>query len=423
MSATIPAATEQIDYDDLYARWERGNWRATEVDFSQDRIDWHERMTEEQRRGALWIFTLFFHGEDTVADTLGPYIEAAPLEEQKEFLTTQQVDETRHTIFFKRFFEEVVGIGDGTVGGTLSATAPQLSWGHRQTFGHLEEMAQRLKREPDDRLLLAKAVTLYHIMIEGGLAQSGQHILDTKLEELDLLPGFRAGMRNVALDEQRHIAFGVRLLADLYRADPQPVQDAIVEEFGAVLPMSTCVAEIPGWDDTYTTSLGYTLEDLYEEGARMQEARLRAIGLPLDDIPRFPLPLDMPPRERGVRGITLMRSGYLGPRHNYKGPDAVSTEILFDQVRRSVDPSAVKAGTTLQWEFTDHEPWHLVVDNGATRVVQGAHPKPTLTLHSDFADWVDVGAGRADPAKLLLTRRLKPRGDLRLLLKLPRLFG
>ena len=49
---------------------------------------------------------------------------------------------------------------------------------------------------------------------------------------------------------------------------------------------------IPGWDDR-TRVLGYTLEELYEEGARMQEARLRAVGLPLDDIPRFPLPIDL----------------------------------------------------------------------------------------------------------------------------------
>ena len=53
MSATIPAATQQIDYQDLYARWEKGNWRAMEVDFTQDRIDWHERMTPEQRKGAM----------------------------------------------------------------------------------------------------------------------------------------------------------------------------------------------------------------------------------------------------------------------------------------------------------------------------------------------------------------------------------
>jgi hypothetical protein len=35
MTATIPAATEQISYADLYTRWERGNWRATEIDFSR----------------------------------------------------------------------------------------------------------------------------------------------------------------------------------------------------------------------------------------------------------------------------------------------------------------------------------------------------------------------------------------------------
>ena len=425
MAATvsIPAATEQISYTDLYARWERGNWRATEIDFSQDRIDWHERMTPEQRRGAMWIFSLFFHGEDAVADTLGPYIDAAPLEEQKEFLTTQQVDEARHTIFFKRFFEDVVGIGDGTVGGTLSATMPELTWGHRKTFGHLEDMAQRLRSSRDDRLLLTRALTLYHMMIEGGLAQSGQHMLDVAFERLDMLPGFRDGMRNVALDEQRHIAFGVRMLADFYREDPENVQDAIVEEFRESLPMSTCVAEIPGWDETYTTSLGYTLADLYEEGARMQEARLRSIGLPLDEIRNFPLPIDLPPRERGERGITLMKAGYLGPKHNYKGPDPASIEIIFDQLRRNAADDVVRPGTTIQWDFTDTEPWHLVVDNGDTRAVRGAAGSPSLRFRMTSEDFADVSSGRADPAKLMLRRRMRPSGDLRLLLKLPKLFG
>ena len=119
----MPAATAQITYDDLYARWEKGNWSATELDFSQDRIDWHERLTPAQRDAALWLFTLFFHGEDSVADNLSPFIDAAPLEEQKYFLTTQQVDEARHAVFFKRFMHEVVGVGDGTMGGVLRATA------------------------------------------------------------------------------------------------------------------------------------------------------------------------------------------------------------------------------------------------------------------------------------------------------------
>jgi hypothetical protein len=35
----MPAAiaADQISYEDLYARWEQGNWRASELDFSVDR--------------------------------------------------------------------------------------------------------------------------------------------------------------------------------------------------------------------------------------------------------------------------------------------------------------------------------------------------------------------------------------------------
>src|SRR5271167_1193180 len=103
--ANLP--TDAISYDDLYARWERGNWSATELDFSEDARQWREEFSEFERRAALWNYSLFFWGEDAVADNLSPYIDAAPREEQKYFLTTQQVDEARHAVFFKRFMNEV----------------------------------------------------------------------------------------------------------------------------------------------------------------------------------------------------------------------------------------------------------------------------------------------------------------------------
>src|SRR5882672_209268 len=146
-AVTVPASTEQVTYEDLYRRWEKGNWRATELDFTQDRVDWHERLTEDQRRGALWLFTLFFHGEDSVTDNLSPYIDAARTEEQTYFLATQQVDEARHAVFFKRFMHEVVGLGDGSTGGALRATLPELGWGHRHVFGRLDRMADELRKD------------------------------------------------------------------------------------------------------------------------------------------------------------------------------------------------------------------------------------------------------------------------------------
>src|SRR5947209_529096 len=162
-TVTVPAGTAQIRYDDLYARWERGNWVSTELDFDQDRADWEERLDDEQRRTALWIFSLFFHGEDAVADDLAAFVDAVPDAEQRYFLTTQQVDEARHAMFFKRFLHEVAGQGDGSLGGGLSATEDNLTWGHREAFGRLETLSREL-RSDSSAPRLAAAITLYHII-------------------------------------------------------------------------------------------------------------------------------------------------------------------------------------------------------------------------------------------------------------------
>ena len=103
---------QRVSDDDLYRRWEKGNWSATEIDFSEDRRQWQEQFGELERRAALWNYAMSFHGEDSVADNLSPFIDAAPREEQKYFLATQQVDEARHAIFFGRFMREVVENGD-----------------------------------------------------------------------------------------------------------------------------------------------------------------------------------------------------------------------------------------------------------------------------------------------------------------------
>jgi ribonucleotide reductase beta subunit family protein with ferritin-like domain len=419
--SSAASVTDAMSYEDLYARWEKGNWRATEIDFSQDVVDWHEKLTAEQRRSAVWLYALFFHGEDSVADNLSPYIDAAPLEEQRYFLATQQVDEARHAVFFNRFMHEVVRAGDGSLSGGLSATRDQLTWGHLKVFGRLDEMADELRKDRSPTKLAA-AVTLYHLIIEASLAQPGQHCIESYLERLDLLPGFREGMRNVSLDEQRHIGFGVKLLADLYRDDPQGIQDAIVNTIREVLPWTTAVPKPPNWDRSYTECFGFSLEDLFEEGARSIEAKLRAVGLPLDDIQGLPFPLDLPPRQRGERGIKLLEAGMLGEKDGPVTRDPEAIEILFDTIRRQADPRYVPAGTTIQWKFPDEDPWFVRLDNGATSAQQGIAPHPDLTLRCAFDDWVDVVAGREDPRRLMLRRRLKPRGDLRLLLRLPKVF-
>jgi ribonucleotide reductase beta subunit family protein with ferritin-like domain len=140
-------------------RWEQGNWRATEIDFSTDREQWEGALTDIDRRSALWTYSLFFHGEDSVADNLSPYIDAAPTEEQRYFLATQQADEARHAVLFGRFMREVAHAGAGAdTAASLAATEPELTWGFRKVFGRLDRMADELRRDRA-KSKLAQAVT------------------------------------------------------------------------------------------------------------------------------------------------------------------------------------------------------------------------------------------------------------------------
>jgi hypothetical protein len=415
-------AMDRISYEDLYRRWEKGNWCATDLDFSQDRVDWHERFGDIERRAALWNYSMFFHGEDSVTDNLSPYIDAAPREEQKYFLATQQVDEARHSVFFARFMKEVVDRGE-TIAGSLASTQPELSWGFRRTFEKLDDVADRLRK---DKSLpnLAASICMYHLIVEATLAQPGQHFIEGYLDDMQILPGFRAGMENVSKDEQRHIGFGVKMIHDLVQEDPE-CRDAIADLLREVLPMTVGVFVPPNWDMRYIECFGSTMLDVYEQGMQSLDQKLRSAGVSFESLPGAPVvPLDMNPRERSTRAIQLVRAGIFGEKTGPPDRDPETVGLLFDFISRVVNTDATpNGGATIQWDFTDTDPWHLVFDNGSTRAVRGRMEAPDLTLRTSFETWSDVVAGREDPRLAMAKLKLRPRGDLRLLLRMQKLLG
>jgi ribonucleotide reductase beta subunit family protein with ferritin-like domain len=424
MSTNVPlrTAADAISYEDLYARWERGNWRASEIDFSEDARQWQDELSDFERDAALWNYALFFWGEDAVADGLSPYIDAAPHEEQKYFLATQQVDEARHAVFFSRFMEEVAGVDGGSTGERLAAIEPQLTWGFRKVFGRLETMCAELRRRPT-RTNLAAAITLYHIVIEAALAQPGQHFITRYLEERQIMPGFRSGMEKVAQDEQRHIGFGVKLLSDLCREDPD-CRHAVAEMLREVIPWTAAVLVPPGWDRRYTEVFGFTLEEIGAEGAMSLETKLRSAGLPIDDLPGPPIfSTELEPIERARMGQRLVWGGILGEKTGPPRSDPETMAALFQLLVGGLDHEHPPSRPgTIQWEFPDAAPWHLVVANGDTRVAPGISESPTVTLKCRYEEWADLVGGRQNGLRLAATGRLRPRGDLRWLWSARRIF-
>src|SRR6476661_334938 len=190
-----------LTYSQLYELWERQQWRTQDLDFTQDRLDWHG-FPEEERFQRMYGLSSFFIGEQRVADELGPMMRAAPTEEMRIFLCTQIADEARHVAFFNRFYDEVGVLEADSLQGRLEETSAHLNPKFRELFDEmLKSRVDRIAVEPEDLESLVEAVTLYHMVIEGMLALTGQHFIIEFNENAGTLPGFVEGFNNVARDE------------------------------------------------------------------------------------------------------------------------------------------------------------------------------------------------------------------------------
>jgi len=328
-------------------------------------------------------------------------------------------------VFFKRFMQEVCGIGSGSMQSGLQAIKPQLTPGFRKIFDRLDTMADELRADRSPAQLAA-AVTLYHIVIEASLAQPGQHFICSYLEERDVLPAFREGMQNIAADEQRHIGFGVKLLADLRREDPVGVPKAVAKLLNEVTRYAAQVLMPPGWDESYITVFGATYDEVGGEGLTSMTTKLRSAGLAVESLPgpRI-LPAGLEPLEISRQGRELAKAGIIGVREGPSKRDPETVALLFDTVRRQVNPNhGLKRPTTFQWEFTDPDvpAWHLRVDNGSSSAAQGLAPNPDLRLKVSYQDFADIVGNRLDPLRAMATGRLRPRGNPLALKRLTQVF-
>jgi ribonucleoside-diphosphate reductase beta chain len=140
----------------------------------------------------------------------------------------------------------VLGI-DGTFEGRLAAARADVSPDFVKLFdGHLIDAGRALIEDPADREAKIDFVVIYHVLIEGTLALTGQHFITRAFEERGILPGFTEGFRRVATGEHRHIAYGTWYLRE-QAADPglrRRIGDRLLE----LLPVTAAVLVPPGVD-------------------------------------------------------------------------------------------------------------------------------------------------------------------------------
>jgi ribonucleoside-diphosphate reductase beta chain len=279
-----------MSYEQLYALWERQNWRAHELDFSIDREHWLVSPAEAQRHTAFSVGS-FYVGEERVTADLAPFLLAAPNGEVEAFLATQLVDEMRHAVFFDRWASEVMGLESGSFRDRLNEIEDRMlgPW-HFLFDDSLREIANRIKDRPDDLELFVEGIVTYHMVTEGVLAMPGQRIMIEYTADHDLYPGFNEGFRLVEQDEHRHIAFGVRFLKDVCEERPE-MKGVIVRRLEQLLPEAAEVFCPPEADDPSDfISYGHHSSQVYGFAYQALKRRMAAIGI------------EIPPPERLMPG-------------------------------------------------------------------------------------------------------------------------
>jgi len=388
-----------------------------------DAQQWHSHFDARQRRAALWNYAMFLTGIERIERALTAVLLAVPGHAERSFLATQISDEARSRIFFERFLREVAGQGNDTAS-TLRAAERHLTWGFRQIFGELDRVAEALRKKPGDRPVLAQAVSLCHVIIEGVLAIPGQHFIQRYVEKQGLLPGLTRGLSHVALDEARHVAFGMRLLRDMVSTS-KDCRDAVIAMCNRTLPWMVGVFVPPGLDSSYSEGFDFTLADVYAFGLKSLESKLERVGI----APRELMLLSLDDRslsyeERAKRLLVLVRAGVIGDDRREPRLSLEAFEILFDGTARALDVAvAASLGGPIEWDFTDAEPWHVIVTNGRVEAKPGRAGTPALCLEIASGDWAKVALGRSPARWALVTRKLRVHGHLPAKAKLAKLFN
>jgi ribonucleoside-diphosphate reductase beta chain len=270
-----------LDYRQLYALWERQNWKAHELDLTVDREQWVVNPSDAQE-DITWSLGSFYVGEERVTADLAPFLTAAPSGEIELFLATQLVDEARHAAFFDRFGAEVMCLSADDLRGRMREVESLLTGPWREVFDDgLRDVARRIQAKPDDFDLFVEGIATYHMVVEGFLAVTGQTLIRDYMVEHGLYPGFCEGFGLVERDEHRHVAFGVRFLRDAIAEDAR--HRRTVERVVLDLAPRAAHVFVPPYvtDPRQFVSYGYTSQQIYGFAYRTLKRRMGVLGIEL----------------------------------------------------------------------------------------------------------------------------------------------
>jgi ribonucleoside-diphosphate reductase beta chain len=238
-------------------------WSPFEVNMSDDRACFYQRLTEEEK----FLYTNVFASLTTadlavgnnVAELILPVIKCAEL---KQFLFRQIADEALHNLAYFHVLE-VLGLDQEDVYSRYQRI-PQISqlfdWARGKT--HLDEVG------------FVEALIAWGMFIEGVWFQTGFAPI-MSLRRRNLMTGTGTQLEWIFIDEVQHVAFNARMLNAIFQEDPalRPTESSVYRIFEEGIQATGIWA-----DYCIPDILGYNRKLHMQHARCLADRRLRQLG-------------------------------------------------------------------------------------------------------------------------------------------------
>jgi ribonucleoside-diphosphate reductase beta chain len=258
----------------LYHKAKSLMWDPRDIDLTQDKADW-AKLNSQERALLIALSARFLGGEKAVTHDLAPLLVATRRRNQHDdllademFLTAQLFEESKHVEWFDRLWAEVYQMPPDTSSAVGDAY-------HTLFYQQLPDHLNALLGDTSDPAIV-RAISTYHMIIEGVLAETGYHGYKRALQANGLMPGTVRGVELVQRDEARHIAYGLDRLQRLFARDAN-LRHVMDDTLNAQLPLTLeIIADIfaPFADDV---PFGIQLSEFVEYASDQFAARMNAL--------------------------------------------------------------------------------------------------------------------------------------------------
>jgi ribonucleoside-diphosphate reductase beta chain len=268
---------------EMYRNAIRNTWTVEEIDFSDDLVDLHRRLTPAERHLIHRLVAFFATGDSIVANNLVLNLyQHVNSPEARMYLSRQLFEEAQHVQFYLTLLDNYIpDLGEREDAFAAIERIPSIRRKAEFCFRWIDSVQhlRRLDTEDDRRAFLLNLIC-FAACIEG-LFFFAAFAYVYFLRSKGYLNGLAAGTNWVFRDESAHMNFAMEVVRTVQREQPHLFDEALADQIRTMIDEAVEVEYAFAEDLLSEGIAGMTLRDTRTYLEFVADQRLVMLGLPV----------------------------------------------------------------------------------------------------------------------------------------------